>query len=606
MAVKGLSLGLVAFPELPRAILTGLAYDLITATYIVAPLALYLALIPTRWLVARAHLRVLLSMMGVGLFCAVGLAITEYRFFAELNTRFTFLLVQHLLNADPLPFDIWAPRALAWTLLFCAAITTAVVMLVRPYLRELRGRTRHANGCMPHAIGLVLAAVLFHLSVDIDTARTHRNAAADEIAANGLYSLGAALSRPRMAYAEIYPTLDEREAAVRVRRLLAQQNARFIPESGNPIYRHVSNTDREKLLHVIVVVEESLGSWSVGAYGDTRGLTPNLDRLARESVVFTRTYASGTRSARGLEAITASFPPVPPTPILERSNGQDLFNWSTVMRKAGYTPTFIYGGDSKRGNMNGFFARNGYRVLDASNIDKPSFTNIWGVSDGDLFSHALHVFDTQHERGERIFSVIMTTSNQTPFTFPRGIPGVAPKGGGPEAGVRYADYALGRFMDELKTKPYFSNTAVVVVGDRGLRRSKTEGDELRGYAIPFLVYSPAHFEPKRAESASSQLDVAPTVLGLLGISYDSTFFGRDVLAAAAAKPVVPISDELELALLEGSELHHLAFRRLHRGKLSDARPADAAAELQDEGSRDAAAYFQLAAGLYERRQYHVP
>ena len=606
IAAKALSLQLISLAEVPRVMLTGLGYDLIAATYIVAPLALYLALIPTRWLVARAHLRVLLTIMGIGLFGAVGLAIAEYRFFTELNTRFNFLLVQHLLNAHPLPFDMWDAPSIAWTLLVCAAVTLAVVLRVRPHVRELRGRTRHASGCMPHAIGLVLAAFVFHLSVDIDRARTHRNAAADEIAANGLYSFADAISAPRMEYAEIYPTLEEREAAVRVRRLLAQQNARFIPGSGNPIYRHVSNTDRAKLLHVIVVVEESLRSDFVGAYGDTRGLTPNLDRMARESVVFSKTYASSTRSARGLEAITASFPPVPPRPIFERGHDQALFNWSTVMRNAGYTPTFIYGGDSKFENMHAYFARSGYRVIDSSNIDQPTFTNVWGVSDGDLFSHALRVFDTQHENGERIFSVIMTTSNQTPFTFPRGIPGVAPKGGGPEAGARYADYALGRFMEDLKTKPYFSNTAVVVVGDRGLRRPKTERDELRGYAVPFLVYSPANFQPQRSESASSQLDVAPTVLGLLGISYDSTFFGRDALIAAPAKPVVPISDELELALLEGSELYHLAFRRLHRGKRSNATPADAAAELKDEGSRDAAAYFQLAASLYERRQYHVP
>src|SRR5271156_6145499 len=99
----------------------------------------------------------------------------------------------------------------------------------------------------------------------------------------------------------------------------------------------------------------------------------------------------------------------------------------------GYSPTFIYGGYGSFDNMNYFFGHNGYRVVDRSSMDSPNFANIWGVSDQDSFRNALKVFDEQYAHGEKIYSLVMSTSNHRPFTFPDGVPGVKPKGGGREA-----------------------------------------------------------------------------------------------------------------------------------------------------------------------------
>ena len=128
--------------------------------------------------------------------------------------------------------------------------------------------------------------------------------------------------------------------------------------------------------------------------------------------------------------MTASFPPVPAEAIVKRTGNEGMFNWSTVMARNGYAPTFIYGGYGTFDNMNYFFGANGYRVIDRTQMDAPRFSNIWGVSDEDLFRNALKTFDEQHARGERIFSVVMTTSNHKPFTFPEGVAGVAARGGG--------------------------------------------------------------------------------------------------------------------------------------------------------------------------------
>ena len=235
-----------------------------------------------------------------------------------------------------------------------------------------------------------------------------------------------------------------------MRRLVISPTRRSFPVQRNPLARHVAYAGAPKLLNVVVLLEESLGAEFVGAYGAQAQPYAELDRLAAEGLTFTQTYATGTRTVRGMEAVTASFPPVPAEAIVKRPRNEGMFNWSTVMRENGYSPTFIYGGYGTFDNMNYFFSNNGYRVIDRTRWISANFANIWGVSDEDLFRNALKVFDEQHARGERIFSVVMTTSNHKPYTFPAGVEGVMPSGGGRAAGVRYADHALGRFIERSK------------------------------------------------------------------------------------------------------------------------------------------------------------
>jgi phosphoglycerol transferase MdoB-like AlkP superfamily enzyme len=283
-----------------------------------------------------------------------------------------------------------------------------------------------------------------------------------------------------------------------------------------------------------------------------------------------------------------------------------MFNWSTVMSRHDYSPTFIYGGYGTFDNMNHFFSRNGYRVIDRTDMDPPRFSNIWGVSDEDLLRNALRIYDQQVARGEHIFSVVMTTSNHKPFTFPDGIPGVPPSGGGREAGVRYADYAIGRLIKALQTRPWFSDTLVVIVADHGARVYGREEIPVRSYEIPFLVFSPGHIAPRRVDTVVSQLDVAPTVLGLLNFSYDSTFFGRDALLGKPDRELVPLNHNRDVGLLAGNALTELGFRRTHRTLHYDfARNAQAPAPEDEEAVRDVTSLFQIAYELYAHGRYRV-
>ena len=367
-----------------------------------------------------------------------------------------------------------------------------------------------------------------------------------------------------------------------------------------------SASPARNLPNVVVVAEESLGAEFLGAYGDDRGLSPSFDRLAENGLLFIHAYATGTRTVRGLEAITASFPPIPSVSILRRPGSEGAAVWSRVMGDLGYESSFLYGGYAYFDNMAHYFSTNGFAVSDRTDVIAPVFANIWGVSDQDLFDHALDYYDRQNQtRAEPFFSLIMTTSNHKPFTFPPGVPGVPEEGGGRLAGVRYADWALGRFLEQAESHPWFDNTLFVVVGDHGARIYGASQIPLHTYTVPILFYAPDRLPAGRIDVRTSQIDIAPTLLGLLGVSYEAPFFGQNVLALPpGTERTLLFNHNHDVALLRGDEmvvlgLHQAvdSYRVDENGR--DMTPIETDPELADL----AIAYYQTAYDLFQQHLY---
>jgi len=126
-------------------------------------------------------------------------------------------------------------------------------------------------------------------------------------------------------------------------------------------------------------------------------------------------------------------------------------------------------------------------------------------------------------------SVIMTTSNHQPFQFPAGIANIPPENGGRLAGVRYADYAIGRFIKAALATPWGKNTLFIIVADHDARVYGSQQIPMRHYRIPLLMLAPGHLRPGRVTVPTGQIDIAPTVMGLLGLSFKAPFYGQNVL-----------------------------------------------------------------------------
>jgi len=595
--------GQVALADAVGVFGIGLFHDLVTVLYVFGPLALYLLLVPGKLLQARWHRHSLMILTTLTMFGLFYLGAVEYFFFDEFNSRFNLVAVEYLIYPHEVFVNIWDSYPVVKVLLATSLLTSAAIWFVRKYVgadtTTSGWRERITLGAV---LGVMLTAV--HAGVNINTGRYSDNRVVNELAQNGIYSFFSSVAHADLDYPAFYLTLPDEEADTRLRKVVAP-DGNFVA-AGEHLERDVMGHGPLRALNVVVLLQESLGAEFVGAYGDMRGLTPNLDQLAAESLLFRHAYATGTRTVRGMEAVTASFPPVPAESIVKRPNNAGLFNWSTVMASYGYTPTFIYGGYGAFDNMNKFFGSNGYKVIDRSDLDSPNFANIWGVSDEDLFRNAVRDLDRQHARGEKIFSVIMSTSNHKPFTFPAGVPGVPEQNGGREAGIRYADYAIGRFFEMARSRAWFDDTVFVIVADHGARVYGRENIPVSTYEIPLLIYSPKHVKPGRIDTLTSQIDVAPTVLGLLNFSYESAFFGNDVLHEVRTHRFIPLNHNRDVALFDGEHLVEIGFQKTAAQYRYDEKNHSQSAEaLDSERLKDTIAVFQEGYEVYAEGIYRL-
>jgi phosphoglycerol transferase MdoB-like AlkP superfamily enzyme len=582
----------------------GFLYDCITFTYCAIPFTLLLVLIPERAYQHRSFRFVMHGVFFAILFILLFDAVAEYVFFDEFETRFNFIAIDYLVYTREVMGNIRESYPLNKILLGIAAAAAALYLL-------LRTRIDRAIAPAPGTFvlrlrqGLVFTVLPLFALLFVDQSWTNisRNSYANELAGNGIYDLFAAFRNNELDFHKHYLTMDDDEALHHLQDLLSEKNGPRAGSDPRDIARLVASTGPEKKLNVIVIIEESLSSEYLGSFGNSEGLTPNLDKLAKESLFFTHLFATGTRTVRGLEAITLSMPPLPGSSIVKRPRNENLFSWGTLMRSRGYDTRFIYGGHGYFDNMNYFFSHNGFAVTDRSDLarDEITFANVWGVCDEDLFRRVIREGSRSHAAGKPFFFEVMTTSNHRPYTYAEGKIDI-PSGTGRGGGVKYADYAIGRLIDEAKRQPWFKDTVIIIVADHCAASGGKVDLPVKRYEIPLFVYAPAHVRPGRVDRMMSQIDIAPTVLGILNMSYRSQFFGRDVLKPGPAPERAFISTYQKLGYLTGDQLLVMGpKRRLDSYVVARADGSATEIKPRKEDVADMLSYFQGASTIYKNR-----
>lgn len=257
--------------------------------------------------------------------------------------------------------------------------------------------------------------------------------------------------------------------------------------------------------------------------------------------------------------------------------------------------------------MNAFFSGNGYKIVDRADFakDEITFANIWGVCDEDLFRKTIREAGTSYAAGKPFFSMVMTTSNHRPFTYPEGRIDI-PSKSGRDGGVKYADYAIGRFIAEASREPWFKDTIFVFIADHCAGSSGKTDIPVKRYEIPLLVHSPQHIKPARMERLMSQIDVAPTILGLMNMSYDSDFMGRDAFKESGDTLRAFISTYQKLGYVTENQLLVLGPRKYAAQYQIDRLTGAAQAKpLDDQLLLDMLAYYQGGNYLYKNRLNRV-
>jgi len=584
-------------------LITGVAADAVQALYLFAPFALAAWLLSDRVYRSSPMRVTILAASGIAFFSLTFLAAVEYFFFQEFDARFNLVSVDYLLYPTEVVGDIWNAYPVVTVAAIVAVLSIVTVLILRrPLLAGTQASTTlRARSAVFAAYAVLLGSAI--ALIDKDSFALSTNRVTNEIAANGAGSFFNALRTSEIDYHAYYATRAPQANLRTLRTALAQGDGRFLDAGLDRAFP--VRADGLGRLNVVVVVSESFGAEFSRAYGGDRDWTPYFDAYSKQGLMFANMYASGTRTVRGLEAITASIPPIPTTSILHRPGNAGIANWGSVMRGLGYSASFFYGGYGQFDDMNAFFAGNGFEVADRRAIDGPvRFENIWGVADEDLYDLAMRRFDTLSTSGKPFFAIIMNTSNHKPYTFRPGVPGVKPEGGGRESGVRYADYAQAYLLREAAKHRWFDDTLFVIVADHGARVYGREDIPLKTYRIPMLFYAPKHLAPGRVDTLTTQIDVAPTVLGLLGLPYSAPFFGEDVRHTAAKDRVAFFSHNHDVALYRDGELAILGLKKSVKNVRYDATtnsyspaPADPALDSL------AVAYYQTAYDMFREHRY---
>ena len=469
-------------------------------------------------------------------FAIVMNAVSEYFFWNEFGIRYNFIAVDYLIYTTEVIGNIMESYPVV-------PLFSGVFVVVLALTIFLYKKTKSTLETIPSLKekGLLLGSyvALFLLSLwatpKFDDIKSN-NVFVQEIRANGVYKFYYAFTHSELDFFQFYPTLPEEEARTTFFKHFIIPYPGF-GECGTPQFLPIREFpypvkrifEEEHKKNVVLISVESLSAEFMAAYGNTEGITPFLDSLAQKSIFLTNLYATGNRTVRGLEALTLCVPPTPGESIVKRKDNKDKFTTGSVFKSKGYSVKYLYGGYSYFDNMKDFFAGNGYDIIDRDNFtpEEITFANIWGVSDEDMARKAIKEMNAQAKTGKPFFNHWMTVSNHRPFTYPEGridIPGTAKSRQG---GVKYTDYALKLFFELAKKESWFKDTVFVIVADHCASSAGRTELPLDRYRIPCLIYAD-FLKAKQIDKLASQIDVMPTVMGLLNFSYKSKFLGKDI------------------------------------------------------------------------------
>ena len=589
--------------ELATGFGLGLYFDLAALVYAAVPLVLYLLLTPG-WIFHRRWHRVLWMFMSWALvFGMLFLFVAEWFFWQEFRTRFNFIAVDYLLYTREVIGNIRESYPVGRILLALGALAAMIVWLLRAWLlaplRAPRANAQKLRRRLVWAVPLLAAPVLAFSWIDRTQRDFSNNPLANELAGDGLYEFFSAAYRNELDYVTHYASLDPARANAMLRAKLETPHSKLSGPAPD-LTRAVRYPGTEKRLNVVLVSVESLSADFMAKFGNDKSITPRLDALADKGLFFSNLYATGTRTVRGLEALSVAYPPTPGQSIVKRPHNEGMFTIGSVFGAKGYDVRYLYGGYAYFDNMREFFSDNGYVVEDRTAIPKEKIhhENIWGVADEDLFTMALERADDAHARGKPFFHHVMTTSNHRPFTYPDGridIPSKTNRDGA----VKYTDWAIGDFIERAAKHAWFDDTVFVIVADHCASSAGKSDVPINRYLIPMVIYAPRHIQPQKVDRLMSQIDIPPTLLGLLGFSYDSRFLGYDLFDLEPGRERAFVSTYQELGFMRGDQMVILRpGRRVDVVKPDprdgSASPAPANPALSDE----AIAWYQTASGQF--------
>ncbi|WP_291144028.1 LTA synthase family protein [Flavobacterium sp. UBA7680] len=532
--------------DLLRTLVTGLFFDFGTVAFISICSVLYYTVMPNKWVGSFLDKILIYFFTSLTVFILVFTFFAELTFWDEFKTRFNFIAVDYLIYTHEVVANIQQSYPLP--VLIGGVLLLTFVFLFIFYKRGAFTTTFTSKANLKTRLSVLLSticiALFFGFFITNNQAEWSQNRYNSEISKSGIYSFFAAFRNNQMKYVDFYTSIHNDKAFGLIKKKLADPNAIYTRKDYS-IHRKITDSIPSlENKNVVFVLVESLSGSFLQEFGNKENITPFLDSLAQKSIFFENLYATGTRTVRGMEAVTLCIPPTPGQSIVKRPDNKNLYTVCSVFKSRKYDCNFFYGGDGYFDNMNAYFGGNGFNIYDRGrgsvlsdeikttrnniNDNEVTFENAWGICDEDIFNKMLKVADSQYKTGKPFFNFVMTTSNHRPFTYPSGKIDI-PSGTSREGAVKYTDFALKELFRKAQTKPWFKNTVFVIIADHCASSAGKDEIDVANYHIPaFIVNFPENQNQKIAQQCS-QIDLWPTLFSLFHWDYESDFFGKNVL-----------------------------------------------------------------------------
>ncbi|QWL60095.1 LTA synthase family protein [Aeromonas jandaei] len=544
-------------------LLQGIRVDFATICWLWGVPAMFTLLLAGPHAIGRGWMQLMRVWLTVGLWLMLFLEISTPSFVTEYGVRPNRLYVEYLIYPKEVLSMLWAGRKaeLLLAVLFSSAVLTGGWWLSGRLLRDLtfpRWYWRPAFALLILAIGFLGArSSLGHRALNPAMVAFADDPLVNALTVNSAYSLFFAIKQMG----------DEEDASQFYGKMTDKQIIEIVrQESGRAAHEFSSDTLPSQTFNeasyggkpknLVILLQESLGAQFVGSLGGLP-LTPNIDALSKEGWAFEQLYATGTRSVRGIEAVLTGFTPTPAQAVVKLGKSQtNFFTIADLLKQRGYDTSFIYGGESHFDNMRSFFLGNGFTtIVEQKDFTNPVFKGSWGASDEDLMTKADETFRELHKQGKPFFSLVFSSSNHDPFEFPDNRIALyeQPKQTRNNA-AKYADYAIGEFFKKARNSEYWKDTLFLVIADHDSRVSGASLVPIPRFHIPGVIVGEG-IAPKKDPRIVSQIDMAPTLLSLMGISADYPMLGKDLTRMPADWPGRAIMQyDKNFALMRGQDV----------------------------------------------------
>lgn len=547
-----------------RIIGNGFLFDTTVALAFIAIYIVYLTFLPSKWVGKKIDIFLTYIILFLTIFIVLFSFFAEFPFWEEFNTRFNFIAVDYLIYTYEVIENInqsYPIPAILGVLVSCIFLIFYVLKKKRTFNETFSSKPSFITRLF-FLFFYILIMIFSFLILENKNAEWSTNTYENELTKNGVFSFFAAYRSNELDYELFYPKINKKLAYKILKEDLLNPNENFQTNDYDEISRGIVGENEIKP-NIILICIESLSADFLTEFGNSSKLTPNIDQLANESLFLTNMYATGTRTVRGMEALTLCVPPTPGNSIVRRQNNDNLFSIATILKQKEYQLDFIYGGDGYFDNMNTFFGGQGFNINDrdrgnplsddiiTKRINIPdtevTFENAWGICDEDLYKQSLKKADNVSASDRPFFQFIMTTSNHKPYTFPNNK--IDLPQGIREAAVKYTDFALGQFIKHAKTKEWFSNTVFVIVADHCASSAGKWEINIDKHHIPAIIYN-LKKEKGKINKLASQIDLMPTLFGCFNWNYNSSFLGKDILKMQPSKERAFLGNYRTLGMLK--------------------------------------------------------